>query len=71
MLRLLLLVLVVVPVLVKIGETGFFSQSVCVVPLWEGPQLLLAKVTDAGGQDWYIPDQFYRSVHLCMFKKRS
>ncbi len=22
--------------------------------LWEGPQLLLAKVKDANGQDWYI-----------------
>ena len=26
----------------------------CVVALWEGPQLLLAKVKDANGQDWYI-----------------
>ncbi len=26
----------------------------CVVALWEGPQLLLAKVKDADGQDWYI-----------------
>ncbi len=26
----------------------------CVVPLWEGPQLLLAKVKDANEQDWYI-----------------
>ncbi len=26
----------------------------CVVVLWEGPQLLLAKVKDADGQDWYI-----------------
>ena len=25
-----------------------------VVALWEGPQLLLAKVKDADGQDWYI-----------------
>ncbi len=24
------------------------------VALWEGPQLLLAKVKDAEGQDWYI-----------------
>ena len=26
----------------------------CVVALWEGPQLLLAKVKDADRQDWYI-----------------
>ncbi len=26
----------------------------CVVAVWEGPQLLLAKVKDADGQDWYI-----------------
>ena len=26
----------------------------CVVVLWEGAQLLLAKVKDADGQDWYI-----------------
>ncbi len=26
----------------------------CMVELWEGPQLLLAKVTGADGQDWYI-----------------
>ena len=26
----------------------------CVMALWEGPQLLLAKVKDADGQDWYI-----------------
>ncbi len=26
----------------------------CVVALWEGPQLLLAKVKDADGHDWYI-----------------
>ncbi len=26
----------------------------CVMVLWEGPQLLLAKVKDADGQDWYI-----------------
>ena len=25
-----------------------------VVALWEGPQLLLAKVKNADGQDWYI-----------------
>ncbi len=24
------------------------------VAIWEGPQLLLAKVKDADGQDWYI-----------------
>ncbi len=29
----------------------------CVVELWEGPQLLLAKVKDANGQDWYISIQ--------------
>ena len=26
----------------------------CKVALWEGPQLLLAKVKDADEQDWYI-----------------
>ncbi len=26
----------------------------CVLALWEGPQLLRAKVKDADGQDWYI-----------------
>ncbi len=28
----------------------------CVVALWEGPQLLLAKVKDADEQDWYISE---------------
>ncbi len=26
----------------------------CSLAIWEGPQLLLAKVKDADGQDWYI-----------------
>ena len=26
----------------------------CVVALWEGPRLLLAKVKNANGQNWYI-----------------
>ncbi len=26
----------------------------CLLALWEGLQLLLAKVKDANGQDWYI-----------------
>ena len=38
----------------------------CVVALWEGPQLLLAKVKDADGQDWYIfQDPFTCSLLLC------
>ncbi len=36
----------------------------CVVALWEGPQLLLAKVKDAGRQDWYI-------LHSIAFKAKD
>ena len=35
-----------------VTEINYVSD--CVVALWEGPQLLLAKVKDADGQDWYI-----------------
>ncbi len=41
----------------RIAESGVTEINYvpdCVVALWEGPQLLLAKVKDADGQDWYI-----------------
>ena len=38
---------------------------ICQVLLWEGPQLYLAKVKDADGQDWYISNKFCpKSVQL-------
>ena len=30
----------------------------CMVPLWQGPQLLLANVKDVDGQDWFIYHTF-------------
>ncbi len=33
-------------------------MSDCLVALWEGTQLLHAKVKDADGQDWYISYEF-------------
>ncbi len=37
----------------------------CVVALWEGPQLLLAKVKDADRQDWYI--YLYETIMTSLF----
>ncbi len=55
----------VLGVLGFLGFSTFFSTTVdmiynrksvpkCLLALWEGPQLLLAKVKDANRQDWYI-----------------
>ncbi len=37
------------------------------VALWEGPQLLLAKVKDADGQDWYNFELIL--MHLCWLEQ--
>ncbi len=38
----------------RIADSWVTEINYCVAALWEGPQVLLAKVKDADGQDWYI-----------------